>query len=356
MVMIKEADSALHALDRYVTAHDYRGQDPYDALSSPLGSKLRGRQPRQALIQAVRRAPMDLRPLLRVPPVRMAKAIALFSSGLRRATSLPDARSRATTLAAELGARRVDGAWGYEFDVQTRWGFYPAGSPNIIATAFVIEALAEADLTSSGDPAADWLQFHMIHPDGYMRYVPGNDRLIHNANVLGARALFRLAPDHPAVSSSIAHTVRAQRADGLWPYGAGPGLEWIDNFHTAYVLLALKDIDRPIPGREEALQRGTQAWLRRCFNADGGPYYYADRAGPIDVHNVATALHALADLSSVDRACKSVLPGTLRYALTLQRKDGAFVSRPNALPFMRWNQAHMFRALAELSVFGPSLP
>ena len=37
----------------------------------------------------------------------------------------------------------IDRAWGYEFDVQTRWSFYPARTPNIIVTTFVANAFLD---------------------------------------------------------------------------------------------------------------------------------------------------------------------------------------------------------------------
>ena len=37
--------------------------------------------------------------------------------------------------------------WGYPWDTQTRWSYYPGGSPNVVATAFSANALAEAAVT-----------------------------------------------------------------------------------------------------------------------------------------------------------------------------------------------------------------
>jgi hypothetical protein len=342
--------ASLRDVDRYATAHDYTGPDPYDALNSPVGQLLHGRRPRQALVQLVRRAPTDLRAALRVRPVRMAKALALFCSGLVRAPWLPDATKRADLLATEL-ALGGQPAWGYEFDVQTRWGFYPAHSPNIIATSFVLEALHDVGAVDKAAAAGSWLEQCMLTPHGHVRYVPGNDRLIHNANILGARALLRVAPDHPAIAPAVHCTLRAQRPDGLWPYGDGPDLGWIDNFHTAYVLLGLRDLTATVPEAEDALRRGVRAWLTRCFERDGTPRYYADRCGRRDVHNVATAVHALAAFSD-DEQARSLLTGAVRTLSGMQRADGAFVAVPREPPYMRWNQAHAFRALSEVCVSG----
>ena len=45
--------------------------------------------------------------------------------------------------------------WGYPWDVQTRWSFYPAGSPNVVVTAFAASGLLEgAAALDRGDLAA----------------------------------------------------------------------------------------------------------------------------------------------------------------------------------------------------------
>lgn len=336
--------SALAAADHWVLQHDLSGPDPYDGLLSPLARPLRGRHSRQAFVQLAKRLPERQRRLLRIPPVRMTKALALIAASLGVAPWLPDASARAEALRKEITLRQRDGGWGYEFDVQTRWGFFRAGSPNIIVTAFVLEAVADELAAGARSAVEQWLTEDMSAGNSF-RYIPGSDALIHNANLLGARALHRLQPGHPLVSEAIATTLAAQRPDGLWPYGEGPGLEWVDGFHTAYVLDALLDLS-PADQRPHHLVRGATAYIRRCFEPDGRPRYFADKSGPVDVHNVATALHAITRLRRAGLA-EASWDAPERWLLALQRQDGAFVARPGMPAYMRWNQAHAHRALAE---------
>jgi hypothetical protein len=335
---------SLERLDEYVRVHDYAGPDPYDGLSSPIARIARGRRARQAVVQAVKRSPVDVRRWIGIRPVRMTKALALFATGLHAAPHLPDAATRREHLLSEILRRARSGGWGYEFDVQTRWGFYPAGSPNIIVTAFAIEALAASERAVPTE-VADWLYAEMWHGD-FIRYVPGNDSLVHNANVLGACAWWRAGGPIDAIRTAVLTTVGHQRPDGTWPYGESQGLEWVDNFHTAYVLLALHELQGVVPEASDALRRGTQAWLDRCFASDGAPYYYADRAGPVDIHNIATAVRALQRITTEPEAAQ-VRAGAMRALLSRQRPDGAFVSAPGKPAYMRWNQGHAYVALAE---------
>ncbi|MDQ1536388.1 MAG: hypothetical protein QOE58_781 [Actinomycetota bacterium] len=350
-MVVERAREALIRLDQYLTGQWLAGPDPYDGLAGWLGGRVPSGHVRQAIIQGVKRSPIDLRPALGVRPVRMTKTLALVTDALHTAPWLPEGASRRKTLLDEIVDRRTGptGGWGYEFDVQTRWGFYPAGSPNIIVTAFVLEALRDSPehLEAVRSGVRDWLLGSMRY-EGIFRYVPGSTVLIHNANLLGARALERVEPGHPAVARGVRRTLECQRANGTWPYGEGAGLEWVDGFHTAYVLLALADLDEALPDGE-GLGRGVKAYASRLFSPEGEPFYFADRPGPTDIHNIATGLLAVAVLRDHIPGGDELLGRVLEHLLRLQGDDGAFRSSSRAPAYMRWNQAHAQRALAEVA-------
>lgn len=342
------AEQALNRLDVWLVRRDATGWDPYDGLASPLGRLARGRRPRQAVVQLVKRAPAPIRRAAAVPQHRMTKTLSLLAEGLRVADWLPRASGRRAQLLDEVRSRRGADAWGYEFDVQTRWGFYPAGSPNAIVTAFACEAAAAALSPAERARVVEWLTGPMWSGT-YFRYVSGNDTLVHNANVLAARALHRLSPGHPHIASAVAVTVEALPERELWPYGSSHELAWVDNFHTAYVMDALLDLIAAGDNVMSTVDRAAARYISTCFADDGRPYYLAGGRGPVDVHNVATALGMLTRLHRLQLAPATLLDACTSYALSLQRSDGAFVARPGAVPFIRWNQAHMHRALAGLA-------
>lgn len=340
-------EQALDLLDLWLVRHDATGWDPYDGLASPVARLARRRRHRQVVAQVIKRAPAGIRRAVAVPQHRMSKTLALLAASLGVAEWLPRAEQRRAALIAELVSRRGLDAWGYEFDVQTRWGFYPAGSPNAIVTAFACEVVAPALPDDDRARVVEWLTGPMWAVN-HFRYVPGNPTLVHNANVLAARALQRLSPGHPLVDEAVSTTIQALPDDGLWPYGESATLAWIDNFHTAYVLDALLDLASGSDDAARAIDRASAAYVQQCFDGDGRPYYYARRRGPIDVHNVATALNMLKRLRRLGLAPAKALAGCTEFALSLQRADGAFVAKPGAVPFVRWNQAHMHLALAKV--------
>ena len=129
------------------------GLRPVRRASGFEGSTLRSsdRRARQAVIQLRKRSRVDLAPVLGVRPFLMAKTVGTFlaAEARRFAAGAQDADPHGVAevlLGDSTIARLADGSWGYEFDVQTRWAFYPAGSANLIATYFCARGLGEAGL------------------------------------------------------------------------------------------------------------------------------------------------------------------------------------------------------------------
>lgn len=337
-----QVDDALRRAVAFAHERDYAGTDPYDGLLSPCARVLRGRAPRQVWVQAHKRLGRRLRTVTRVPPVRMTKGLALFST----AASLRGDAATARELADRIIDERGPGPWGYEFDVQTRWAFYPAGSPNVIAVTFALRALEAAGRLERVSPAVrEWLE-GQFHASGHFRYTTTSDRLVHNGSLLAAESLAPLGGDPDPIRRAVDRTVRAQAPDGSWPYGEGPGLEWIDSFHTIYNLDSLQALEQMGFPSGDAAARGAAFWNERCLSPDGLPLYYADdRHASTDVHNVATTVGYLA--RAAQRGWQTPDPGpAVGHLLSLQGEDGGFRSGGRGLPHMRWNQGHAAVALA----------
>jgi hypothetical protein len=358
-------EAAVAKIRRWGEGRDWRGFDPYDGLNSPAAPVLTfgTRAGRRLLTQAVKRSPLNLRPLLGIKPEWNAKAIGLVASGYARLSAPGDetAASQAERWLAWLAENHSgDGcgrAWGYHFDVQTRFFRYARGTPNAIATSFVAQAFLDgADLLDrrwrqSALEAARFLESRLLSSSSrgpYFRYLAHEDELVHNANLLACAVLVRagrVEEARPALETSLA----AQRADGSWPYSEGPRGDWVDNFHTGYVLEALAECARSLPGVEEPLRRGAAYWTRRLFLEDGTPKYAPDRVFPIDSHCYAQAIETYCELGN--------LPQARRQATLLVERmldPGGFVHfqrrrhSTSKVPFIRWTTAPAFRALARL--------
>jgi hypothetical protein len=362
-------------------ARDWVGYDPYDALTSPFARLLSLGTPlgRRVLTQLVKSSPLNLRPLLRIPPAHDAKAIALVASAYARlaaASACERARSDARRWLEWLPRHPTgDGpglAWGYHFDVQTRFFSYARGTPNTIATSFAAQALLDgaellgerrwADLAHG---AADYLRARMLADDRrgpYFRYLPAQAGLVHNANALACAALVRLARVtgeqellEPA-AAALERTPAAQRPDGSWPYAEGARGDWVDNFHTGYVLESLAICNVSLPQLRTPLERGLSYWEANLFLDDGTPKYSSRRLWPIDAQCYAQAIetwlavaswHATA-LAHANRLAALLVARMLDVAGFVHfQQRRLWTSR---VPFVRWTTASSFRALAGLQL------
>jgi hypothetical protein len=360
---------AARRLGESAAAIDFRGPDPYDGLfwrwPRPL---VGGRRRRQAIIQLHVRLPVDVRRLYRRQHALIPKALGVYGSVGVRASHLagtpqppPFALHALELLAADRAAGAV--AWGYHWDVQTRWSFYAAGSPNVVATSFAAAGLLEgAAATGRAEPAARaraaarWvLEELWVEPEGYFAYHPGRPVNVHNASLLGAW-LVHVALDGDAaaadrVARAVERTLAAQRADGSWAYGEGPGLEWADSFHTGYVLSCLERMRAVDPRVDEAVARGA-AHYRRYFDEQGRARLWAHKPFPEDGHSAGTGLTTLALLQRRGLVEPDILERVAARLLRSGLRDGHVVHRRyrrgrSTVRYLRWCDAHVALGLVD---------
>jgi hypothetical protein len=319
-------------------------------------------------VQLHARSPLDVRRLYRRRHPLIPKALGVFASVGARAHRLSGADSslRLALQAAELlCADRIAGAraWGYHWDVQTRWSFYPAGSPNVVVTAFAAAGLLEAatqsgrsELAARAREAARWvLQELWIEPAGYFGYHAGRPANIHNASMLGAWLVHVAAGDDPAARSRVARaverTLAAQRPDGSWPYGEGRNLSWVDSFHSGYVLSCLDRLRGVDPSIREALARGSD-YYREFFDADGRAHLWAHRRYPEDGHSAGTGLttlslllrRGLVERELLERVAQRVLDTGIRHGHAVHRR---YRRGRAAVRYLRWCDAHIALGLVD---------
>ncbi len=366
------ADAA-ERLCRTAAASSWTGPDIYDALGARWPSVLTGgRRRRQALIQLHARAPVDLRPLSRRTHARIAKGVALFAMAELRLASLGEAERHREAAGAALdlvAADRTagDDAWGYPWDVQTRWSHYRAGTPNVIVTSFAAQALQEGalalarqDYARRAAAASAWVHRCLYDEDlGVYAYHPGSKAVIHNASLLGARAAWAASDEdpsiRPAVTRAVERTVGAQLDDGSFPYGEGPGLEFVDSFHTGYVLECLSDLASVDVEVEPALRRGIDYYESRFFDPRGRALLWPSRPYPEDAHSAGTALTTLARLHEAGWTDRALLERVATRAAEHMARGGHAIHRryrwgSTRVRYVRWADAHLALGLANAAL------
>jgi hypothetical protein len=371
---------AVRRLESWGRARNWAGTDPYDGLNAKrfAGPMRRTVLGRRLLTQLVKRSPVNLRPLLGIPAGRSAAALAQVASSYALG-AIPgvDGRMGLSETLCALEAERCKGfeepCWGYHFDVQTRVFFYPAGSPNTIATAFAglalldgYEATNDSRLLELAEGAGDFFLNHVPQTkegDGaFFGYLVGDRTPIHNANTLVCALLARLWQQTEredmrlAAEAGLRWTLVRQRADGSWPYGEQLHLDWIDNFHTGYVLDSLMHCASVglEPDGGLALERGLAYYRRALFLDDGTPKYTPECLYPIDAQCVAQAIQTMALAARREPDYGAFAWIAFEFACEkMRRADGAYVFQrrrhwTNATPHIRWMAAPMMQALSVL--------
>ncbi len=385
--MAQQSLDAVHdTLFAWCRKNDFAGHDPFDALNSRLfqATPLRNfRTPRLLVTQLAKRSPVSLRGVTRVPPQKNAKGIALFAlAALANYRRKPSAETEtvARDLIADLLQLEIKGysgaAWGYNFDWQSRNFFAPRGTPTIVPTAFAARALVEAfdafrdpQYLSTAQSVCDFILKDLNRTvdsadELCFSYSPNDDTQIFNASLFAAETL-------AAVGARIGETsycdlarraarfvIRRQRNVGSWKYGTGGTQQWIDNFHTAYVLSSLFRIGKLRQAGEteilKAVRNGYDFCRKSFFLADGWPKYYHDQLYPADSHAAATAVVTLTDLRELDDGALPLAERVATWAIeNLRDSSGYFYYQRRRMltvrtPFMRWTQAWMLYGLARL--------
>jgi hypothetical protein len=370
-------DAAMQLVER-VAGHGWRGPDPYDGLWWPWPRPLvAGPRRRQVITQLHARCPFDVRRVYRRRHPCIAKALALFGRAALRAHSLTQ---QPRSLALALEALQIAAAdrsahyrsWGYPFDVQTRWSFYPAGTPNVVVTAFTAMALLEAgdelarsDFIARGRAAAIWtLEEVWSDSGGFFAYHPGTIVNVHNANLLAAALVWTALGDdslaRDRVARAVDRTLSAQSPDGWWPYGESRTLGWVDSFHTGFLLgslVRLRGLDGAVDG---ALARGARHY-HRFFDASGRALLWGDRRFPEDAHSAGTGLSTLSALARNGYAERSLVERVARRVMSVGIRHGQAVHRRyrwgrTTVWYPRWCDGHVALGLVDAAALAAGVP
>ena len=98
--------------------------------------------------------------------------------------------------------------------------------------------------------------------------------------------------------------MKSQEKDGAWIYGNAKHWKWIDNFHTGFNLVAIKDIQRNLDINEfnENINKEVQlSHINNHFTDDLLPKYYDNSLYPIDIHNFAQGIDTFISMNSLKK-------------------------------------------------------
>ncbi len=154
--------------------------------------------------------------------------------------------------------------------------------------------------------------------------------------------------------------LRSQQSDGSWFYAMDSVRDFVDHFHTCFVLKALAKIEQLTghKGCQESIEKGVKYYVNNLFDGKRlpKPFSKAPRLTVYrnELYDIAECMNLCVLLRSRFQELDTVLNTVLEELLNRwQKDDGSFRSRKLLLgwdnvPMHRWAQSQMFRSLAFL--------
>lgn len=266
--------------------------------------------------------------------------------------------------------------WGYPFHWETRHGTIKAGTPFITTIPYVYEAFRQV-YHIDGDP--EWREIMQSIAEHALldyddqetspvastcSYTPGPYEFgVINANAYRAFLLMTAAVDfseeryRKVGERNLNYVIESQNADGSWYYSKDGQRDFVDHFHTCFVLKALAKIEH-LTGSSvcrSAIERGVSYYVQNLFDADGLPAPFSKRPrltvyrrelyDYAECLNLAVLLHGRSP--ELDNIFARVVTDLLGH---WHRPDGSFRARKllfgwDNVPMHRWAQSQMFRSL-----------
>lgn len=270
--------------------------------------------------------------------------------------------------------------WGYPFNWETRSGTLKEGTPMVTTIPYVYEAVRQV-YRLDGNP--EWLEImHSIAEHALEDYQdfevspnastccyspgPDNSSGVINASAYRAFLLTQAALDfseekyRKVAQRNLSFVIESQNTNGSWYYSTDNVRDFVDHFHTCFVLKALTKIEQLTgsPQCRRAIERGVNYYVKNLFDSKGLPMpfskpprltvYRRELYDYAECINLGVLLYG--QFTELDRILSLVLTDLLQ---RWQKSDGSFRARElligwDNVPMHRWAQSQMFRSLSFL--------
>ena len=266
--------------------------------------------------------------------------------------------------------------WGYPFDWVTINGLMKRQTPLITTTPYVYEAFLQVYKLDCNEKwkgilesiarhaASDIKDFPTSKHASSCSYNPFDKGGVINAaayrSFLLTSASKLLSNEHywKIAKRNLNFVLESQNPDGSWYYAVDGVRDFVDHYHTCFVMKALRKM-HILTGHQgclEALSKGVKYYLNNLFDNDGLPRPFS-KAPRLTVYK--RELYDCAECINLCLLLRDRFPelnDTLNTVLTGILKDwvkpgGSFRSRRlhfgwDSVPMHRWGQSQMFRSLA----------
>jgi hypothetical protein len=265
--------------------------------------------------------------------------------------------------------------WGYPFNWETRRGTMWQWTPLITTVPYVYEAFREV-YRIDGDPkwrevmlsiarhaAEDYHDFETSPDAASCSYnpLPGEPGGVINASAYRAFLLTAAGLDFSDNSygkiaqRNLNFVLQSQNPDGSWYYSTDGERDFVDHFHTCFVLKALAKIEAMTanPSCTRAIERGVSYYVRNLFDDTGLPKPFSRRPRMTvyrrELYDYAECINVGILLEGRFSALDEIVSRIIAMD-GWQKSDGSFRSRQLLLgwdntPMHRWAQSQLFRSL-----------
>jgi hypothetical protein len=315
-------------------------------------------------------------------PIRFSIADAHYAMGfafLYEATGNCSYLEKAIHFLTELEKSRCpkfkEYCWGYPFDWVTRNGVLKEQTPLITTTPYVYEAFLHVLELNPRDEwqrilesiarhaAIDIKDFRTSETASSCSYTPFDEGGVMNAAayrafLLTSASIVLSNEDYWKIAErNLNFVLENQNPDGSWFYAVDGIRDFVDHYHTCFVMKALAKIYALTThaGCLKALSKGVTYYLDNLFDNDGLPKPFA-KAPRLTVYKrelydcaecINLCLLLRAQFPQLEETLAKVTRGIVKDWV---KPDGSFRSRRlhlgwDNVPMHRWGQAQMFRSL-----------
>jgi len=380
-------------LTNFVEWLDCYGEKSWDYQSffaGPVGGRAKALYYRHRLIGTAAVAPMifceaflpSARRLFH-HPTRFPIADAHYAMGfafLCQATGDSSQLENAVHFLTELEKSRCgqfkEYCWGYPFDWVWRGGTAIRQTPLITTTPYVYEAFLQVFNLNPRDKwklilesiarhaAVDIKDFRTSETASSCSYTPFGEGGVINAAayraflLTSASKIFCNKDYWRTAERNLNFVLENQNPDGSWFYAMDGVRDFVDHYHSCFVMKALAKI-YGLTGHEpckDALSKGIKYYLENLFDEEGlpKPFSKAPRLTVYkrELYDCAECINLCLLLRdrfpALDRTLEKVVTHILEAWV---KRDGSFRSRKlhlgwDNVPMHRWGQSQMFRSLA----------
>lgn len=374
-------------LEAHFEKTELKSFDPYDGLNTPLRKlffKIRILE--RLWLQFIRLIPINIRSLVGIKKMVHLKTVSdLLSASSILYEKTNDEKyllnaEKYFIILGNMDLKQSNGSgWGLRFYFTTRFVQANENSANLFNTINVLNSLLQYyNINEKLDNDEECLKIKklidltinfIVTELGYTEtkstiiwnYWEGLKTPVYNVNALMVAFLSRYKKmfgenkydEH--IQKTIEFLRQGQNAEGSWNYSAGSEAEFIDGFHTGYILegLSIAKLNGVIFD-ETFFDKGVKYFLENFFTEDFLPKYYNISLYPIDGQNFAQALQTLYYIHKINATKDKMIENTFEQTDKILWNEKGYYSYMKTKYFTyttamdRWVNSPMYLALSYL--------